>query len=794
MNDYVPAPTLDWVRNCNPRILDRYADEWEKIGTDLEQVYQKYVDAVVKVDGTYWEGKAAIAAHDRATGDYKTIQTLSDKLTALANQLRQGHGAINEPLQRARGYLSECEHNGWSVTPMLTVIGSGEVQKLADMNRDLHEAAQSALNADIALQDALNGAKKDLAIAFTSAAALGADQAKADGQHLVSDPTHMTEAEIQRLIDAGQLTPEQIAALHSGGTATIPAAQMEYLNQISRSLDGKSPQEIQQIMDKLPPDAQRGLANSLQLVSTSTVTAGVTGDPKIPEHGGENLLPKKMRESLDRTDLTKTTWSTSGGPIASKYIELNGVADNQAIAKIAGSADPNLRAGSELDKKVLDVGAKYLQAQTEWEQTPDNKLVGFTVDGRGADPGSKITDDMFKAVGDDKAAVQHLVVGSDGKPNAQFFHDALTHQWKDHGDAVSSLFKFSDQNVTPIDSQRQASIMSAFGQFAAGDNAPSHIAGGDDKWKLYDIPGTDHKNVGQLNPNLVRALSVGMSPYVNDLINPGNPSLDGFNVGDGPGRSWTDPSGNNTFTGSKNIFALMDTDKAAGDNLNARALEESFERQALVGHNPNDPQARNLLLNAGQLQGLVDAGLRDEISSEVTDNNQVAQDVYNRKKLIYDTVKTAIGTSVPIGEGDDKITLKLPGSDGVSKMLGLGGDPLKDAIIGPAPTAGNNDIGLNPPNFDRQAYNVLANADVPENLRQQYPRLFNTDGSLRSWPDINSMAYDPSQSRDTSPNEDITALFNQLGRPNDGHQTAMKDGYDIVTGDHRQNDDRPHRK
>ncbi|WP_441347175.1 TPR repeat region-containing protein [Rhodococcus sp. OK302] len=44
--------------------------------------------------------------------------------------------------------------------------------------------------------------------------------------------------------------------LECGDTAAIPASQMEYLNQLSRSLDGKTPQQIEDLLSKLPPDAR----------------------------------------------------------------------------------------------------------------------------------------------------------------------------------------------------------------------------------------------------------------------------------------------------------------------------------------------------------------------------------------------------------------------------------------------------------------------------------------------------------------------------------------------------------
>ncbi|WP_162958860.1 WXG100 family type VII secretion target [Nocardia yunnanensis] len=683
---------LAWLRKVNPQILEQYAAEWEQIGTGLEGVYQKYVDDVSKVNGQYWEGQAADAAHNRASGDLKTVQALVDKLNGMAAQARTGASLISEPLRKARGLLDECHNKGWSVTPMLAVIGSGDVHALAQMNKDLTAAYNAVVAADLAVYDALQLTRSSLSVAFTSGASLGGEQGKNDGKHLVTDPSHMTDAELQRLIDAGTLTDDQLTALHNGDTVNIPVSQMDYLNQLSRSLDDKSPAEIQAILDKLPPNAQKALENSLQLVSTPTVTTAIKGDPSIPDHGGQNLLPKKIEQSLTRPDLVDFGWNTAGGlsNVTTGEVKLNGVKDNQIIAKIAGGSDPRYRAGSDLDKQVLNVGAKYLDAQVSLEQKPENKLTSFTVDGVGQDPRAALTEGMFNAVGDDKAAVQSLVIDASGKPNEQFYKDVLTHQWTDGGDGASKLFSFGNNEPGSVDAHRQATIMSSFAEFVSSDDAPSHIAGGNDKWHLYDIPETDHKTVGDLNPKLVQTLSTSMTPYIDDLTNPTHPTNDGFKVTDANGRSWTDPSGNNTFTGSKNIFSFMDTNDVAGQKFNAAAIEASLQQEINYGQDPNDAHARGHLVDAGRLQGLVDAGLRDEISAHTTDTGKVAQDAYNQKKYAYEAVTRGLGYSAPIGD----LTVKTVTGDQVGKLITLGGDPLKNAIIGPAPSAVNNNIGL----------------------------------------------------------------------------------------------------
>lgn len=756
---------LEWLRTCNPRILNRYADAWDEIGRGLEDVFKKYVDAVTKVDGTYWEGKAAIAAHDRATGDLRTIQTLADKLEALANQARQGHDTINEPLQRARGFLTEAEHNGWSISPLLTVIGNGDVQKLADMNRDLQAAAQSAMTADGAVRDGLNNARGELALAFSSAAALGTDQGNADGKRLITDPAHMTDAEIQRLIDAGQLTPDQTAALQRGDTVTIPASQMEYLNQISRSLDGKSPEEIQQITSKLSPDAQRALANSLQLVSTNTVTAGVTGDPAIPAHGDPSLLPNKIQESLTRSDLAVQTVKFDGVGTPMRY-NLNGVADNQAIAKIVAAGDPQYKAGSGLDRELLDAGRQYLNMQNAYEQTPGGTANAFfSVDGKGTTDRA-LTEGIFSAVGDDKVAVESVV--TDKAHGKEFVTDVLKHNWTDDGSAASKLFRFGDHDATvenPADRQdvltatRTGHIMAVVGETMSSD----------DGFKtLSNVPGSNGHSTGQLNPELMRTLSHSMSPYVGDLagIHEANkPGFDTFH----DGKSWIDPSGKNHYNGATNIFALMNTDPEAAKEFNAAAMSQILASQDHYANDPTAPDAGKWLSTSGTLHGLLDKGIQLETNTEYHDQYQADKEAYARKSAAYDLLKATANTG--FGYGGDV------GKFGAWALTG-GGDPLKQAFIGTPPQP-HADVDLQGVDFNRDYQAILAyrqtQQPLPVGFQHDFPWAFGPDGTV--------LPYDQAVQNEGNNRQELTGyetMFNRIGGGQDGNGMKMRNAYNDV--------------
>ncbi|MCQ4121659.1 TPR repeat region-containing protein [Rhodococcus tibetensis] len=749
------------LESWDPSMLTKVGDAWIALGAKVEDLFGRYVDGVTRVNDGYWEGKTAEAAQGRANADKKTALALVDHLETLANRAKQGFHDVDAPLQRARMAILGAETAQFRVSENLVVTDpvnpdadADRVNDLVAWQRDLTEAATAAVNADQAVREALSSVRETLRAAFTSAAALGADQGRTDAAHLVSDPGGLTPEQIQRLVEASALTPEQLDAVNSGNAAIIPASHMEYLNQVSRSLDGKNPQEIQQIMEKLPPDAQRSLANSLQLISNEKVTATVKGDSEVPSKGGANLLPDKVRESLTRDDLVVRDFKMVGSSGAFS-VELNGVADSQAIAKIVEAGDPQYKVGSSLDQHLLDVGRQYLDAQVAHEQNPNHKFEYFTVDGRGTE-NTAITEGIFAAVADDKIAVENAVTHPD--TGQGLVRDVLVHNWSDNGQAASALFEFGrndavveDQN-NPADvatATRTGSIMSAVAENMSTD------------WDtLKNIPQTGGQSVGQVNPDLLRTVSHSMSPYISDLARAGRPENPGFDIG-----TWADPADNNHFGGSSNVFAVLNTDPEAGTHFTQSAMQEILAAEGRYAHDPSAPLSGGDLSTAGRIHGLMDRGLLLSTEDSYSDKAEQAQAIYDRKAAAYGAL-TSLGSL-----GIDS----LPGGGYINTMIDAGGDPLKDAIIGKAPGPAPS-VTLEAPDFYRDYYNIIRAAPVlPESFRQEYSWAFDGSGNLLSWDDVRSKP-----DLDVSMKDGYQDMFNQLGDPADGNGERIRNGYDDV--------------
>ncbi|MCJ0906814.1 hypothetical protein [Rhodococcus sp. ARC_M6] len=753
------TPTRAQLNSWDPAALNTIADSWTSLGSKVEDLFARYLSSVTMVNGNYWEGKTAEAAQDRADADKKTAGEIADALEALATTAKNGYYEIESPLRDARLAIDTAAGNNFSVSESLVLTDSSaepdaaRVALMQECQRELTDKANAAETADNNLRSSLAAARDGLRVKFTSVATSGGQQGKSDFDAMAKHPESMTPEQLQRISESGHLTPEQAAALERGDTAAIPASQMEYLNQLSRSLDGKSPQQIEDLLSKLPPDARASVANSLQILSNENVTASVVGDSEIPTKGGLDALPDKMRESLTRDDLVTGDFQIIGQTFT-HTVELNGVADNLAIADIVAMSDDQYKTGSELDKSLLEVGRQYLNAEVAQEQLRPTDRPAFFADGGSPDKG--LTERIFAAVGDDKVAVDAAV--NNPEHGSDFVKDVLSHNWTDDGKAASTLFNFPAGDATvenpndPTDvatATRSGSIMSAVGEAVSTGDA----------WKLLsNVPEADGKSVGQLNPDLLQTVSKSMCPYMLDLSGRSGADVAGFD-----GSGWADPDGHNQYKGSANVFALMNTDEEAGKIFTQAAIAEQLASEGRYAAAPNAPDAGAELMTAGTLHGLMDRGMLEAVQDQYDDKAAQAQAIYDRKEAAYTALST-LGSA-----GIDK----LPGGEFINLMVDASGDSLQESIIGKEP-GGAEHATLTPPNFYHDYYNILsAVPELPEEFKTDYPKLFDESGALKGWDTITPNVMDP-----TLRNNAYETMLNTLTGKLDGHQ--IRDTYEDV--------------
>jgi hypothetical protein len=443
------------VYGWKPSELLVLAKMWRDLAANIEGMFGQYESRVKQVNSLFWQGEAATAALTRAQSDRGAAARLADHLERVADIAENGFHEIDAPLRRTQDAIDGAVEDGFGVTEVgLRVYIRGDVTRdeqdalepaRVSWQEQIWSGAEATALADTEVSDALNNALPGLRAAFVSPATLGSEQAAKDAQQLLDDPSGHTPDQRQRLAEAGTLTPEQLLALKSGDFVPISASQMEYMNAIARRFDHMSGEDLEAWLKNAPADARAGVASSFHLLSTKRVIASVQSDAEVPASGAPELLPRQMHQSLTRSDLATT--SDDG-------IALNGVADNQAAARIADWSDPALQNGTGLDAAIMDAAVTYLDHQVAAERGGIVQIgeVGSVdlggpqlyIDGAEAPADARVTEDMINAVAADRAVVGAAVAGENGQA---FMTDVANHEWPDDNKTTGELYGISDPDA-----------------------------------------------------------------------------------------------------------------------------------------------------------------------------------------------------------------------------------------------------------------------------------------------------------------------------------------------------------
>jgi len=608
-----------------------------------------------------WEGDSGEAARDAMTKSSTKLELSAQRAFQVSLGAGKVYGEALEVKKQLASILSDAaagpavEINTTTnevVAPDTTGWEQQDIDKVQAKIADLENRIVAVL---------ANGEQTDAELATVISAATGnepvgaAAQGAADGRSLQDGQP--TPEEIKRLTKYTNLTPEQLAALQRG-TLVLPKDQMDYLNQLSRSLDGKSPPEIEKIMNQLGPNSGR-LADALQLVSNPDVKAfGVDSSLRpsdagyVPGRGGFDALPSGMRDALTTYPLS---WQDSKSILGSFPQARQ---DLSSVANIVSRGNPALQQGTGLDRALIKQSETMLnESQLRPELVPFSK-------GQ-VDP---VLENMLSAAGRDQLAVHDALAGANGHtPNDEFIGNLMTHQWSDGGAAAGSLLHGIAPVANPSDLADPTQAIQATRAGETIHAVDQYIGSSSHSKELLDIAGTDNKSLGQLNPELTRAVADANRPYIDDMMSNNLDHTRGFEALDKPFKDAEMPH-------TRDLFAVVDTDSQAAATLNSQAdvvgmqYQSEFGRSVIDGHRVETGD----LQSAGTLRGVVDTSSNIAANDVIHDQNAAAQAAYHNREHWFDAAKS-LGGQIP---GVKDIL------DGIDKVPG---NPLHDMFIGDPP-------------------------------------------------------------------------------------------------------------
>ncbi|WP_099024771.1 TPR repeat region-containing protein [Mycolicibacterium palauense] len=672
------------MREWDPASITAVSDAATSRASDTRSVS----DALgTEIDSVTWEGFAADAARKKMSAIRDDLNSHAaecehvGQVTAhSADMLRQ----VRSNLQNIADYAAANDLHidyatgevSFDAPPGMTQAEiDRKVQQAHEVSQKLDEVVEDAGKVDDYLADGLDNkiGGSDDSQGDDPAGALGDDEAAkseddkkkndidqaeavgaADGESLSDGQLDADES--QRLSEATDLSPEEKAALDSGDLGISPE-RMAYLTGLSHSLDDKSPAEIRAILERLPTNEARAVSDALHLVGSDRIHTDVV-DPNIkpgehgyvPATGGKENLPQSIQDIFDaplRNDPSgewitnpdgSRTWMPPDYNKPYKYLD-----EYRDIAKIAQYGYPDLQRGSALNVGMLAESQELLRDfQSDVWPNYDNDWGHQNLD--------PTLQELLVTASNDPVAVHDAVAAVNGNPpNNQFISDLYRHDWADDGTAAGSLFP----NVTDT-SVRAGETMHAFDAYA-----------GQHYQELLNMAGT--QSLGEVNPELVHALGAANVPYIDDMA--------GYNL---DGTSGFDPldTGANA-NNMRGLFAVIDSDEAAGDHFNqaaanvAKAYVADYSQGLAHGEIPNG----EALQAAGKLQGSMDMG-------EYIHQLDSGKDKYEASYAAWEKNAEWFDAAHDTAEAIPRL------QEAVNIYDALPGDPLRDLFVGDPPTPG----------------------------------------------------------------------------------------------------------
>lgn len=537
-------------------------------------------------------------------------------------------------------------------------------------------------------------------------------RAKEDVEKTLKEGDQEAAARVEKVLDSikpyQELSPEQSA----------------YLNEMQRQQHDMSVNDLKSAEDRLG-DRGHVIGDSWQLMSNDDVprSAGKFDDQ---QKGGFDRLPQSVQDAI-------------------KSPGLLGDQQMQDVAAIVKDGDPGLQTGTELDREMMRKADRMMDAPLWADNT------GADIDGK-RQQYDVVIEDVFESAGRDHQIVHDHLTGTHGDDGQDFMHDVTTHEWGDDGKAAGSLFEWT-KNSTGPEGHIAAETANVYADYLGRHSDELLAIGG-------------NRQIGDMNPDLVKAFSNGLLPYQEELVTD-QPRVDTpFHRIDDLGS---------TMDNTKGLFAVIDSQQDAARDWNRTAYQNAMDMQKsfadFAKEHPDlggGDHRLDDLQSSARLLGVIDGGMNQETLSNIENGKMNADQALENAKSAYDFKKDIIRSAFSYGPGGDLVTNYFAD--------GFAGPPpdKKDFTFNPDGTV--SDIGLSATEQSVQHQITQAQYTVASEFVQRGDpivdaKFFNDDGTLKPPSQIGEADWSLYDSQLTASMAQYTQINAMLGKFSDtfGH-------------------------
>jgi hypothetical protein len=686
--------------------------------------------------GGWWSGAAA-SSYEKANDDHKQVfgrlADLDRKLSEKVNQSAQVVANGRENLDAVKQWVTDAANSvppGKQRDMMLMQISNKGLGQLTDVVKTSNDELTGVGNGIRTLKGEYDEAGNQ-------------KHAKEDGE---GEPEGVTDDEKKRQEELERRAEEDVKKTLEEGdqqaasrvndalTNIVPGQDLKpeqkaYLDQMASQQQNMTVNELKDAQDRLG-DRKNVIGDSWQLMSNDDVKFGDADENGNLRPGSFDRLPESVQKAISISNL-----DYPAGEVERQQIE--------EVADIVRNGDTKFQDGTELDREMIRLSDRLM------DQSPVNQ---------------ETVRDLFTSAGRDHQVVTDHMVDHQpylNDPNApgtvpydynsdDFLNDIATMGWADDGKDAASLFSWTNEEAGTNPDIASAAA-ERYAQFLG-----THP-------ELTDIPNAfgQTDTLGQLNPELVKGMAHGLTPYMADIANVEGGADDNFNPLDSGQDSQNRPI-------AKGVFSVLGTQVDAYREFygaaNELALEKSYDWANKVKEG-DIVYAHDASMNgAATLKALMDYGTADGLKTIGMDN----QEMEDLKKSVYN-------------QAVDKLSM-VPGPYG--KAMGFLGGALEDSFFGNGSDINGDVVPMYADESGRFAANALlaAGVDMP-GINQYVTEDVNANGEpyrrLMTWDEMEAKGLSPTP--DTLGGDLNQAVDQALGPNSKSPTEAFGAHYDRIT-------------
>ncbi|WP_243622867.1 hypothetical protein [Rhodococcus sp. ARC_M6] len=558
----------------------------------------------------YWEFSAGDAMRSQVTSIATDAYSAVDSLTLGATALNSGAQIIRSWLDAFLGRANAAEGQLFSIaddgvvsppppnplggaTPADLLMQMAALKRQANLLTVMIQAdLRNLTNADSTTTDAISRAFEGIVGKF------GIDQQRVDNTASLANSDGTSDGTAFRngnvppemfnrvgaILTTTALTPEQLAAIERGEPVSdLPQVNYDYLRNFYNAAGKDGLIELSQTLreQELAGDADAGrrldaLANGILTVSNENIGTGT-------ETGGFDKLPPDLQDLITHGGGSAPELSTS------EFIDRNEYMKD--LAFLLGESNPGYQPGTELGVELDKAASRIVEADT----------------GIGAQ--SIVGQKLLEVGTRNETSTWELVTSPD---RDRTLIPLLEYGWGDDGKALGGMFDWIPGEAISagpedISAQRAGETARGLADLLSSTNSDSLLSSIDSGntnavSRLFGIAGAGGESLGDVNPLLTQSIAGAMAPYVNNMAGMSESSLPTSGFGQmGPVES-------------TRVFALLDTDPAAGTILNGEALRQASAYQNQIALDPESDLSPRRMEGVGRLRSLVEGGINMEVA------------------------------------------------------------------------------------------------------------------------------------------------------------------------------------